>query len=82
LSNAQGGSVSQLAGGAPVPDVPAWTGLTGYHQRLQHRGARTRVTSAHDSIHNHFNHNRYLNRRAIFKDRRSAALAEWRELAA
>jgi putative transposase len=41
-----------------------------------------KLTSAHASIHNHFNHDRHLNRRAIFKDHRSAALAEWRELAA
>jgi putative transposase len=41
-----------------------------------------KFTSAHASIHNHFNHDRHLNRRAMFKDHRSAALAEWRELAA
>ena len=38
--------------------------------------------SAHASIHNHFNHDRHLNRRDIFKKNRSAALAEWRQLAA
>jgi putative transposase len=37
---------------------------------------------AHASIHNHFNHDRHLNRREIFKQNRSAALAEWRQLAA
>jgi putative transposase len=41
-----------------------------------------KFTSAHASIHNHFNHDRHLNRRAISKDHRSAALAEWRDLAA
>ncbi len=34
------------------------------------------------SIHNHFNHDRHLNRRDIFKQNRAAALAEWRQLAA
>jgi putative transposase len=34
------------------------------------------------SIHNHFNQGRHLNRRDIFKNMRSAALAEWRQLAA
>ena len=34
------------------------------------------------SIHNHFNQDRHLNRRDIFKQNRSAALAEWRQLAA
>ncbi len=34
------------------------------------------------SIHNHFNQDRHLNRRDIFKQNRAAALAEWRQLAA
>ena len=38
--------------------------------------------AVHASIHNHFNHQRDLNRRQIFKQLRAAALAEWRELAA
>ncbi len=41
-----------------------------------------KFTSAHASIHNHFNQERHLNRREIFKQNRSAALAEWRQLAA
>ena len=36
----------------------------------------------HASVHNHFNHDRHLDRRDIFKQNRSAALAEWRQLAA
>ncbi len=41
-----------------------------------------KFASAHASIHNHFNHDRHLDSRAIFKQNRSAALAEWRQLAA
>ena len=41
-----------------------------------------KFASVHASIHNHFNHERHLNRRDIFKQNRSAALAEWRQLAA
>ena len=41
-----------------------------------------KFVSAHASIHNHFNLDRHLNRRDIFKQNRSAALAEWRQLAA
>ena len=41
-----------------------------------------KFASAHASIHNHFNHERHLNRRDIYKQHRSAALAEWRQLAA
>ena len=36
----------------------------------------------HASIHNHFNHDRHLNRRDTVKRDRAAALAEWRQLAA
>ena len=48
------------------------------------RGMKTlqKLATAHASIHNHFNHDRHLNRRDIFKQNRSAALAEWRHLAA
>ena len=41
-----------------------------------------KFASVHASIHNHFNHERHLYRRDIFKQNRSAALAEWRQLAA
>jgi putative transposase len=41
-----------------------------------------KLVSVHASIHNHFNQERHLNRRDIFKQDRAAALAEWRELVA
>jgi putative transposase len=41
-----------------------------------------KFAAAHASIHNHFNHDRHLDRRDIFKQNRAAALAEWRQLAA
>ncbi len=41
-----------------------------------------KFAAAHASIHNHFNQNRHLNRRDIYKKNRAAALAEWRQLAA
>ena len=40
-----------------------------------------KFAAVHTSIHNHFNQDRHLNRRNIFKQNRSAALAEWRKLA-
>ena len=42
---------------------------------------RHKFASVHASLHNHFNQDRHLNRRDIFKQNRSAALAEWRQLA-
>ena len=41
-----------------------------------------KFAAVHASIHNHFNHDRHLSRRGIFKQHRFAALAEWRQLAA
>ena len=41
-----------------------------------------KFAAVHASIHNHFNQYRHLNRRDIFKQNRSIALAEWRQLAA
>ncbi len=44
--------------------------------------ALQKFAAVHASIHNHFNLDRHLSRRDIFKQNRSAALAEWRQLAA
>ena len=41
-----------------------------------------KFASVHASIHNHFNLERHLNRSETFKENRTAALAEWRQLAA
>jgi putative transposase len=48
------------------------------------RDAKTlqKFAAVHASIHNHFNQDRHLNRRDIFKQNRAAALAEWHQLAA
>ncbi len=41
-----------------------------------------KFAAVHTSIHDHFYQDRHLNRRDIFGQNRSAALAEWRQLAA
>ncbi len=48
------------------------------------RDAKTlqKFASGHASIHNYINQDRHLNRRYIFKQNRSAALAEWRQITA
>jgi putative transposase len=51
-------------------------------QRFRNVRTLQKFAAAHASIHNHFNQDRHLNRRDIFKQNRSAALAEWRQLAA
>ncbi|MFT6076586.1 MAG: putative transposase [Yoonia sp.] len=39
-----------------------------------------KLVSIHASVQNHFNHERHINSRTTFKLKRTAALAEWREL--
>jgi putative transposase len=41
-----------------------------------------KFASVHASIHNHFNQERHLNGRDIFKQSRAAAMSEWHQLAA
>jgi CRISPR/Cas system-associated endonuclease Cas1 len=41
-----------------------------------------KFSSVHAQVHNHLNQERHLVTREIYKQRRSAALAEWRALAA
>ena len=41
-----------------------------------------KFASIHSSVHNHFNQERHLYSRQNFKHNRTAALAEWRQLAA
>ena len=41
-----------------------------------------KFASIHASIHNHFNLERHFNRRETFKENRTAAMAEWSQLAA
>lgn len=41
-----------------------------------------KFVSVHASVHNHFNNDRHLEIRTNYKAYRSAALAEWRHLAA
>ena len=42
--------------------------------------ALQKFASVHASVHNHFNHQRHLNRRDIFKPAHAATLAEWGNL--
>ena len=51
---------------------------------LRFRSMKTlqKFSSVHAQVHNHFNQERHLITRQIYKQRRSAALAEWRALAA
>jgi putative transposase len=50
--------------------------------KFRHQKTLQKFAAIHASIHNHFNLERHLSRREIFKQNRSAALAEWRQLAA
>ncbi len=50
--------------------------------KFRSMNALQEFTAVHASIHNHFNQDRHLNRRSIFKQNRSIALAEWCHLMA
>jgi putative transposase len=51
---------------------------------LRFRSMKTvqKFSSVHAQVHNHFNQERHLVTRQVYKQRRSSALAEWRALAA
>src|SRR5687768_18434184 len=48
--------------------------------RFRRMGCLQKFASVHANVHNHFNTERHLVDRSIFKQRRSAALAEWQSL--
>jgi putative transposase len=48
--------------------------------RFRRMRSLQKFASMHSSVHNHFNHQRNIERRAGFKSLRDAALREWREL--
>jgi putative transposase len=70
--------LAQQPGGELTSAVPKTRTGDG---EVQGREDPSEVCRRHASIHNHFNQDRHLNRRYIFKQMRSAALAEWRQLA-
>ncbi|MEP0390971.1 IS6 family transposase [Erythrobacter sp.] len=51
-------------------------------QRFRRMKSLQKFSSVHANIHNHFNSQRHLVDRQTFKENRSAALAEWQNLAA
>ena len=51
-------------------------------QRFRSPKTLQKFSSVHAQVHNHFNQERHLVTRQIYKQRRTAALAEWRALAA
>jgi putative transposase len=51
-------------------------------QRFRSMKTLQKFSSVHAQVHNYFNQERHLVTRQVYKQRRSAALAEWRALAA
>src|SRR5208282_1014117 len=50
-------------------------------QRFRSMKTLQKFSSVHAQVHNHFNHERHLITRQVYKQRRSATLAEWRAVA-
>jgi len=88
------GAALKEIGNAEVQETRRWLNnrAENSHQPLRRRERamsrfrqmRTlqKFAAVHSSVFNHFNRDRHLNHRSIFKERRSAALAEWRQLCA
>ena len=51
-------------------------------QRFRSMKTLQKFSAVHAQVHNHFNQERHLVTRQVYKQRRSAALAEWRALVA
>ena len=51
-------------------------------QRFRSMKTLQKFSSVHAQVHNHFNQERHLVTRQVYKQRRSAALAQWSALAA
>ena len=51
-------------------------------QRFRSMRSLQKFTAVHSSVHNHFNQERHLYPRAVFKLNRAVALSEWRQLGA
>jgi putative transposase len=51
-------------------------------QRFRRMKSLQKFVAVHASLHNHFNQERHLVDRQTYRERRSAALAEWQSFAA
>ena len=51
-------------------------------QRFRSMKTLQKISSVHAQVHNHFDQERHLVTRQVYKQRRTAVLAEWRALAA
>ena len=47
-------------------------------ERFRRMKTLQKFAAAHGTVHNHFSHKRHLISRDLYRERRSAALAEWR----
>ena len=70
--------MAEQSGGKFAPLAP--TKRTG-HAAFPQDEIATKFASDHANSHNHFNHERHLVERQTYKEMRSAALAEWQNLA-
>ncbi|MCR9178382.1 MAG: IS6 family transposase, partial [Alphaproteobacteria bacterium] len=57
-------------------------GIEGAMSKFRDVKTLQKFASVHASVHNFFNLERHLNNREIFKQNRTTALDEWRQLAA
>jgi transposase-like protein len=77
-SNNQPASYAALTQFAPEPFRRRERAM----QRFRSMKTLQKFSSVHAQVQNHFNQERHLITRQVYKQRRSIALAEWRALAA
>ena len=82
IGNAAAQTCGQWLNNRTENSHPPFRRREGAMAKFRDPGTLQKFASVHASVHNHFNHERHLNRRYIFKQDRAAALAEWRQLAA
>jgi hypothetical protein len=73
------GAASTSMSGTALPAMN-WSMMSFILLRFRRMASLQKFASVHANVHNHFNSERHLVDRSTFKQRRSAALAEWQSL--
>jgi hypothetical protein len=73
------GAASTSMSGTALPAMN-WSMMSFILERFRRMARLQKFASVHANVHNHFNSERHLVDRSTFKQRRSAALAEWQLL--
>ena len=82
IGNASAQSIGKWLNNRAENSHQPFRGREGAMSKFRHIKTPQKFAAVHSSIHNHFNLDRHLNSHFVYKQNRSAALAEWRQLVA